>query len=178
MKSPDNAPDIKVGHKTPEEIMEILDMLQFFGGQRAGRELWADKPKEVQDADIESFNGKIKAIREYIQQLESDKQQLEGLCNHMNQLRDAAAGRALKMEERVHQLEAERDAAVEAMPRWISVDERLPEVGVNVIVLLADGFTSVAQRLTWGWFIYVYSSSRDVTHWMPLPETPKEAKHE
>lgn len=47
-----------------------------------------------------------------LQQLESDKQQLEGLLAHMNQLRDAAAGRALKMEERVHQLEAERDAAV------------------------------------------------------------------
>ena len=50
-----------------------------------------------------------------IQQLETDKQQLEGLLTHMNQLRDAAAGRALKMEERVHQLEAERDAAVEDM---------------------------------------------------------------
>ena len=36
--------------------------------------------------------------------------QLEERCNHMNQLRDAAAGRALKMEERVQQLEAERDA--------------------------------------------------------------------
>ena len=45
----------------------------------------------------------------YIQQLETDNQQLEGLLHHMNQLRDAAAGRALKMEERVHQLEAERD---------------------------------------------------------------------
>ena len=48
-----------------------------------------------------------------IQQLEADKQQLEGMLTHMNQLRDAAAGRALKMEERVHQLEEERDAAVE-----------------------------------------------------------------
>ena len=47
-----------------------------------------------------------------IQQLEVDKQQLEGMLTHMNQLRDAAAGRALNMEERVHQLEAERDAAV------------------------------------------------------------------
>lgn len=47
-----------------------------------------------------------------IQQLESDKQQLEGMLAHMNQLRDAAAGRALEMEERVHQLEAERDAAL------------------------------------------------------------------
>ena len=80
-----------------------------------------------------------------IQQLETDKQQLEGMLLHMNQLRDAAAGRALKMEERVHQLEvenkkltydlmaehqvtneqldriqqleAERDAAVKCIPR-------------------------------------------------------------
>ena len=51
----------------------------------------------------------------YIQQLESDKQQLEGMLTHMNQLRDAAAGRALQMEERVHQLEAERDAAIRDM---------------------------------------------------------------
>ena len=43
----------------------------------------------------------------YIQQLETDNQQLEGLLHHMYQLRDAAAGRALKMEERVHQLELE-----------------------------------------------------------------------
>ena len=50
-----------------------------------------------------------------IQQPEADKQQLEGLLAHMNQLRDAAAGRALKMEERVHQLEAERDAAVDGL---------------------------------------------------------------
>ena len=50
-----------------------------------------------------------------IQQLEADKQQLEGMLAHMNQLRDAAAGRALEMEERVQQLEAERDAAVESM---------------------------------------------------------------
>ena len=53
-----------------------------------------------------------KDLQEYIQQLESDKQQLEGMLAHMNQLRDAAARRALQMEERVHQLEAERDAAI------------------------------------------------------------------
>ena len=51
-------------------------------------------------------------FQERISQLESDKQQLEGMLAHMNQLRDAAAGRALEMEERVHQLEAERDAAL------------------------------------------------------------------
>ena len=34
-------------------------------------------------------------------------QRLEERCKHMNDLRDAAAGRALKMEERVRQLDAE-----------------------------------------------------------------------
>ena len=54
-------------------------------------------------------------FQERISQLESDKQQLEGMLAHMNQLRDAAAGRALKMEDRVRQLEAERDAMKEAL---------------------------------------------------------------
>ena len=54
-------------------------------------------------------------LQERIIQLESDKQQLEGMLAHMNQLRDAAAGRALEMEERVHQLEAERDAIMQDM---------------------------------------------------------------
>ena len=59
-----------------------------------------------------------------IQQLEADKQQLEGLLAHMNQLRDAAAGRALQMEERVHQLEAERDALIKYITdsSWAACD--------------------------------------------------------
>lgn len=70
------------------------------------------------------YCGEIRCVRKLtddalalIQQLEADKQQLEGLLTHMNQLRDAAAGRALKMEERVHQLEAERDAAVACLKK-------------------------------------------------------------
>lgn len=39
----------------------------------------------------------------------------EESLRHLNNLRDAAAGRALEMEERVHQLEAERDAMKEAL---------------------------------------------------------------
>lgn len=31
------------------DVLEILDKLEFFYGQRAGRELWADKPMEVQN---------------------------------------------------------------------------------------------------------------------------------
>ena len=35
-----------------EKALEILDKLSFFGGQRAGRELWNDKTREVQDEEI------------------------------------------------------------------------------------------------------------------------------
>lgn len=49
-----------------EKILEILDKLQFFGGQRAGRELWNDKQREVQDEDIESFNRDIESVRDFI----------------------------------------------------------------------------------------------------------------
>lgn len=38
-----------------DRAIEILDKWEFFYGQRAGRELWADKPTEVQDEDIANF---------------------------------------------------------------------------------------------------------------------------
>ena len=39
-----------------EAIIDILEKWSFFFGQRAGRELWRDKPKDVQDQDIADFN--------------------------------------------------------------------------------------------------------------------------
>ena len=48
------------------EAIEYLDKMQFFGGQRAGRELWADRPKEVQDADLAAFNRDIELLRKVV----------------------------------------------------------------------------------------------------------------
>lgn len=45
------------------KCLEILDKFQFFQGQRAGRELWNDKPTEIQDKDIKNFNKDIEFIR-------------------------------------------------------------------------------------------------------------------
>ena len=55
------------------EVVDILAKMQFFQGQRGGRELWNDKPFEVQEKDLESFNEGIKTIRKYILQLEEQK---------------------------------------------------------------------------------------------------------
>lgn len=64
------------------EVLEILDKLEFFQGQRAGRELWNDKSKEVQDKDIEDFNRDIQKIRDYIlsYDVEAVVKELEANC--------------------------------------------------------------------------------------------------
>lgn len=46
-----------------DRCLEILSKWEFFQGQRAGRELWSDKPREVQDEDIEDFNRDLGFIR-------------------------------------------------------------------------------------------------------------------
>ena len=48
------------------EVLDILDKWEFFYGQRAGRELWHDKPMDVQNEDIENFNRDIQKIRNYV----------------------------------------------------------------------------------------------------------------
>lgn len=55
-----------------EKAIEILDKLSFFGGQRAGRELWSDKPREVQDEDIAKFNRDIEYLRGVIRKHMND----------------------------------------------------------------------------------------------------------
>ena len=98
--------------KTPDEIKKGLEYLSIKDVARK-LDAWDEGvPYDyVEDAAADALA--------LIQQLKADKQQLEGLLTHMNQLRDAAAGRALSMEERVHQLEAERDAAVEALTKIV-----------------------------------------------------------
>lgn len=53
--------------ETQNNVFDILDKIEFFQGQRAGRELWNDKPKEVQDKDISDFIKDINYIRSYLQ---------------------------------------------------------------------------------------------------------------
>lgn len=117
----------------------------------------------------------------------------------------------------IERLESERDAALAKVPRWISVEERLPESGVHVFVLceiranggavrryVCDGFHVEAWKekagcysedcalvynyeddeyyLEEGWYEVIknweeYNSvtiADFVTHWMQLPEPPKE----
>lgn len=74
-------------------------------------------------------------------------------------------------------------ADVVERPRWIPVTERLPEEHIRVLVVNDDAKFMVAERYADDWW-YQYSAydvdrwdaleQGVITHWMPLPEPPKE----
>ena len=83
------------------------------------------------------------------------------------------------------QLEMEADYLIAngvTIQRWISVDERLPEPGTDVTVCFGsvDIFTYRYNR--WGNLRFMVRDDCgywkepfvEVSHWMPLPEPPKE----
>jgi hypothetical protein len=92
------------------------------------------------------------------------------------------------IEERMRDLDSMNEACIAlygALPRWIPVTERLPEAWRRVIVCAKhDGGLSVWDSARWSgkrWekemevcYDYWVEIDEPVTHWMPLPEPPKE----
>ena len=61
------------------------------------------------------------------------------------------------------------------VPKWISVQERLPENTDDVLMMtnfgIGLGFYDIYND---NWIDYTCTDIISVTHWMPLPEVPKE----
>ena len=56
--------------------------------------------------------------------------------------------------------------------RWIPVTERLPENSATVLVCHKNGFVTTNAWLDAHWW---FKNERNpITHWMPLPQPPKE----
>jgi hypothetical protein len=64
---------------------------------------------------------------------------------------------------------------VEAKPRWISVEERMPEPGQRVLVFdrIERPYILTGAYFTHDGFGTARNEDWTVTHWMPLPEPPK-----
>lgn len=65
--------------------------------------------------------------------------------------------------------------------RWIPVAERLPEHGYVVLCFMKFGEQRILQwdNVSSLWLCYGHGDDwqkADVTHWMPLPEPPKEVE--
>lgn len=58
--------------------------------------------------------------------------------------------------------------------RWIPVTERLPEDEAEVLVCHKNGFVTDNARFGTHWWFA--DDQNPITHWMPLPEPPKEGE--
>lgn len=69
--------------------------------------------------------------------------------------------------------------ALDAMPKWISVEDDIPTDDRDVLAWVGNKEIAIAwfDGYTGEWHAYG-SYEGDVTHWMPLPEPPKEDANE
>lgn len=60
--------------------------------------------------------------------------------------------------------------------QWISVNERLPDIGKSIIFATKSGYAAEGEYIGDCWVQYRWTTkvkNEAVTHWMPLPEAPK-----
>ena len=118
-------------------------------------------------------------INELIRELRNRGLHNGSTLGHHSGLYEVAADAMETQQKRIAELEEQR--------RWISVTERLPDHSENVLVRVTDSFGNVvledayllAQYIAGdGWILEMWPGIEgpNVTHWMPLPELPKEVE--
>ena len=98
-----------------------------------------------------------------------DCEYYESICSHTTDERLAPDALAL-----IERLESERDAALAKVPKWISVEERLPRCGERVLVTNDGSVWEAYLSISHKWVRQEFVWAAKVTHWMPLPEPPEE----
>ena len=101
----------------------------------------------------------------------------------MHEAADAIEELSKLVDESIPKDDAEIIIAEVAKPRWIPVTERLPETGADVLVMFPHNMAVASRDMgEWvvnsgdGWCtdVNISDDEKEPTHWMPLPEPPKE----
>ena len=67
------------------KAFDILNKMEFFGGQRAGRELWFNKPRDIQDKDIGEFLRDIDYLKDFIKCQKTEIERLGKLNKRLSE---------------------------------------------------------------------------------------------
>ena len=103
------------------------------------------------------------------------------LCDDITEAADAIEDLSKRVDESIPKDDAEIIIAEVAKPRWIPVTERLPLYGQDVLAVRTYGDGEKCQEVLTA-HIAVWNEETgekwwnvtNITHWMPLPEPPKE----
>lgn len=145
----------------PEELVKTL--------------LCTSTPGKLKRSQKQAYEKQIKSLRALAnRQLSEIKKLQKNLCwKHLEV--DAA-------EWKQERAEAERDALREKLPKWISVKERLPIDRLKKYLVAFRGVGgSIVDMARYfpsdGWTCDNWDVPQNlITHWMPLPEQPKEVE--
>ena len=81
------------------------------------------------------------------------------------------------METMIEDME-ERIAIMTEQGLWIPVTDRLPQDDEDVLVWVNGTHRDMAYRDEGVWYDEEHNHLNNITHWMPLPEPPKEGEAE
>ena len=91
------------------KAFDILDKFEFFGGQRAGRLLWYNKPQDVQNKDIGKFLRDVDFLKCFINH---QKDEIEAYKHYYNEcLKDLKNAHIDVYRNVIEQLDAEIESS-------------------------------------------------------------------
>lgn len=85
-----------------EKCNDIIQKMLLFNS-RAGRELWADKPREVQDQDIKNREADLKFLQEEIDRLKAENETLLDIGKTQDRLLDKLFDDKKRLETKIKQ---------------------------------------------------------------------------
>ena len=96
-------------------------------------------------------------------------------CSHSNEHGDCYNGLKRSAADAIEELQNRLEQALYMpLPKWIPVKERLPENDKTVLVWNRRNSREYFDVYDHGrWIIFEWE---DITHWMPLPEPPKDGE--
>ena len=125
---------------------------------------------EEQQADKAALNGTVSNLIQQIAELSKDLERSKEWEGFWKEQAEEAKGKL-----------AQYALAVANKQRWIPVEERLPEAMQKVLVATYHGGVYFGFMEPRGKFVTANNTLADswcwepsVTHWMPLPQAPKE----
>ena len=86
---------------------DILKKIDFFGGQRAGRELWFEKPTDIQNEDVENFSKDVAFLKDFINRQKEQIEKLNKDAENFLKVAEYQQGLTMKKSFEIKDLKAE-----------------------------------------------------------------------